>query len=113
MYYQERSGNTEGRDKSRGGHPDFEETYYPPYPPYRDEDWMRGRMYYEGRNNSSGNGSSSSGSTSSNGGGTRNYSEREMPFGENMRDRREGRSPMSRKSYMESKEMHKDKAASL
>jgi hypothetical protein len=36
-----------------------------------------------------------------------------MPFGESMRDRREGRSPMSRKMYMESKEMHKDKATSL
>jgi hypothetical protein len=55
-----------------------------------------GRMYYDGM-----------------GGGTRNYAEREMPFGESMRDRREGRSPMSRKMYMESKEMHKDKVYQL
>ena len=82
----------------------------PEYPLYRDEDWMKGRMYYDGRGNSSGGNSSG---TSSNGGGTRNYTEREMPFGESMRDRREGRSPMSRKMYMESKEMHKDKATSL
>jgi hypothetical protein len=71
---------------------------------------MKGRMYYDGRGNSSGG---NSGSTSSNGGGTRNYTEREMPFGESMRDRREGKSPMSRKMYMESREMHKDKATSL
>jgi hypothetical protein len=36
-----------------------------------------------------------------------------MPFGEVMRDRREGKSPMSRKMYMESKEMHKDKNTQL
>jgi hypothetical protein len=30
-----------------------------------------------------------------------------------MRDAREGRSPMSRRSYMESKEMHHDKAIKL
>lgn len=35
------------------------------------------------------------------------YHEKEFPF--EMRDEREGRSPMSRRMYMESKEMHKDK----
>ena len=30
-----------------------------------------------------------------------------------MRDNREGRSPMSRKSYMESKEMHHDKTKKI
>jgi hypothetical protein len=62
----------------------------------------KGRMYYDGESG-----------TRSNGGGVRNYTEREMPFGDAMRDQREGRSPMSRKMYMESKEMHKDKVASL
>ena len=77
----------------------------PDYTPRREEDWMKGRMYYDGRGGNS--------SSASNGNGTRNYTEREMPFGESMRDRREGRSPMSRKMYMESKEMHKDKTVSL
>jgi hypothetical protein len=30
-----------------------------------------------------------------------------------MRDKREGRSPISRKTYMESKEMHKDSATQM
>jgi hypothetical protein len=65
-------------------------------------------MYYDGNGTSSngGGGGSSSGSS-----GTRNYSERDLaPI---MRDQREGRSPMSRKMYMESKEMHKDKTAQM
>lgn len=38
-----------------------------------------------------------------------------MPYKplEQMRDKREGRSPISRKTYMESKEMHKDKPTQL
>jgi hypothetical protein len=64
----------------------------------REEDWDRGRMYYDGRSSV-----------------PHDYrpTEREMPFGDSMRDRREGRSPTSRKMYMESREMHKDKATSL
>lgn len=117
MYYQETPGNTDGRDMSRGGNGRRnygDEVYYPYYD--RDEDWMRGRMYYNGGNSNSRGGNSSGnsgGSSSSNGSGSRNYSEREMPFGETMRDRREGKSPMSRKMYMESKEMHKDKASQM
>ena len=111
MYYQEVPGNTDGRDMSRGGNGrrNYEgEMYYD-----RDMDWMRGRMYYNGNGSSSGNGNSSNsgGGSSSNGSGTRNYSERDL--GAIMRDQREGRSPMSRKSYMESKEMHKDKASQM
>ena len=98
MYYRE-GNNTDGRDSSRGGRRNYEEPMTM-YPDYRDMDRMKGRMYYDG-NSSSGNS------------GTRGYSEREMPFGEMMRDRREGRSPQSRKSYMESKEMHKDKTTQL
>lgn len=39
------------------------------------------------------------------------YHEREVPL--DMRDRREGRSPMSRRNYMESKEMHHGKEKKL
>lgn len=115
IYYCTVTEAMEGKEKEWGKQ---ETMYYPVVyyqdrpedPPHRDEYQMKGRMYYDGRGNSSGGNSSG---TSSNGGGTRNYTEREIPFGESMRDRREGRSPMSRKMYMESKEMHKDKATSL
>lgn len=58
------------------------------------------RQYSEG-----GGGSSSNGGGSSSGGG-RQYSEM-------MRDEREGKSPRSRRMYMESKEQHHDKAAQM
>lgn len=106
IYYCTVTEAMEGKEKEWGHQ--RETMYYPvmyPTESYRDEDWMKGRMYYDG------NGSNNS--SSSNGTGTRHYSEREMPFGEVMRDRREGKSPMSRKMYMESKEMHKDKNTQL
>lgn len=95
---------------------------------YRDMDRGMGRMYYEdpqymggndtyrqySSNGGQGNsGSSSSGSNNSSGGqgqsggNSRQYSEREYEL---MRDRREGKSPMSRRTYMEAKESHSDKA---
>lgn len=94
---------------------------------YRDMDKDMGRMYYEDprymegndtyRQYSSNSGSSSNGSNNSsgdqgqsgeNGGGSsRQYSEKEYEL---MRDRREGKSPMSRRTYMEAKESHSDKA---
>ena len=43
--------------------------------------------------------------------GSRYYTERDYPI--NFRDVREGRSPISRKMYMESKEMHHDKSKKL
>ncbi len=127
MYYRE-GNTTDGRDSSRGGEGgggrrNYEE--YMAYPYYRDMDQMEGRMYYNGGGSSGsrgggggsggggGNSGGSGGGSSSGGSGSRNYSEREMPFGEMMRDRREGRSPQNRKMYMESKEMHKDKASQL
>lgn len=107
IYYCTVTEAMEGKEKEWGK----QETMYYPVMYYegqpRDEKgrWTEsrgtGRMYYDGE----GGGRS--------GGGTRNYSEREIPFGESMRDRREGRSPMSRKMYMESKEMHKDKVYQL
>ena len=71
---------------------------------YRDMDRNNGRMYYNG------NGMTSS---SSNGNSSRQYHEREYPYPLEFRDRREGRSPMSRKMYMEAKEMKHGKEAQM
>ena len=134
MYYNEKPGNTDGRDDGRRNyngiyygedmryHGGMPYPYYPEHEYYRDMDKMKGRMYYNGNGSSGGNSGSSSSSSGNNGSsngssssnsGSRGYSEREMPFGEMMRDKREGRSPQSRKTYMESKEMHQDKATQL
>ena len=91
--------------------------YLPPYDPqeeyYRDLDKPYGRMYYsDGQRVSS---SSSSGGQESG----RNYGGRDMKgyteyvYPIDMRDRREGRSPISRKTYIESKEMHQDKTVQM
>lgn len=94
---------------------------------YRDMDKDMGRMYYEDprymegndtyRQYSSNSDSSSNGSNNSSGGqgqsgensggNSRQYSEKEYEL---MRDRREGKSPISRRTYMEAKESHSDKA---
>lgn len=75
----------------------------------RDMDRWNKRMYYSGDGNSSNNSGNMSSSSSSS--GSRNYSERELPM--EMRDYREGRSPRSRKMYMEAKEAHSDKSVQL
>lgn len=73
--------------------------YYPsPYDYNRDMDRGKGRMYYDG-GSSMGNG----------GGGTRGYYEYPMVPEFAMRDYREGRSGSTRRTYMESKEMHQPK----
>lgn len=72
--------------------------YYPEYP--RDMDRDNGRMYYSGNGSSNGSSNGNSGGNNSRGGGTRGYD------GMEMRDYREGRSPMSRRTYMEGKQMH-------
>lgn len=64
---------------------------------YRDMDYNMGRMYYEGSTSYAQDGNRQSA------GESRNYSGREYPI--ELRDYREGRSPMSRKNYMERK-MH-------
>lgn len=66
------------------------------YPYERDMDREKGKMYY-----------TPSGNSNTNSSGTAYYTEQEYPI--TMRDYREGRSPMSRRMYMESKEMHQDK----
>ena len=64
-------------------------------------DW--GRMYYPGRVIESKDGSM-------NRGNSRYYTEKDWDmYPINMRDSREGKSPLSRKSYMEAKELHQGK----
>lgn len=93
-----------GYDEPMGDYemtPEMYRMYSPEY--LRDIDRMDGKMYYSGGSSSGGN--SSSGMSSQGGsmggsqGGSRGYSEG--------RDSREGRSGQSRRSYMETKEMHK------
>ena len=73
---------------------------------YKEDEW--GKMYYTSPTGSSngGRGNTTYGAMKA-GGGARGYTEYELPM--MMRDEREGKSHMSRKMYMESKEMHKDK----
>ena len=92
-------------EEKRGG----TNTYYytermvpPYYDYYRDVDRDHGRMYYDGNSSMP-----SSNSTSTSGSTTSNYSERPYPMMQ--RDSREGKSPISRRNYMETKQMHGDK----
>lgn len=88
----------------------YTERYIDPY--YRDMDRDHGKMYYTERSNSNS-------SMNRSGGNMSNYDDmgerwyRERPYDMPMRDMREGRSPMRRKMYMESKEMHKDSKESM
>lgn len=100
--YRGQPRDSKGRYMSRRG---YESRMMPEMYDYSDMEHMRDmdrdyrKMYYaDGMNGSSIGGSSSSMSN----GGSRGYSQ-----GGN-RDSREGRSGQSRRSYMESKEMHKD-----
>lgn len=80
---------------------------------YRDIDRGYGKMYYGD------NMSSTSGNSNKSGSSTSNYqSGEEMPnssyeYPMPMRDMREGRSPVSRRMYMESKSSHQDKSKQL
>lgn len=93
---------------------------------YRDVDRDMGKMYFDPGtyNMNNGNrmgftdynrGGSSNYAMNSNGNssGSRNYTEMTYPYPIEMRDRREGRSPTSRRSYMEAKEMHLDKPTQM
>lgn len=96
-----------------------EEGHFPPERMY----FPNEKMYYSGGR--SGNGrsgghqsnSTSRSSSSSNGGNGEGgssssyYSEREYPY--EFRDHREGRSPHSRRMYMEAKETHQDKTSQM
>ncbi len=99
MYYQGR--DSQGRFTSgRGGRRGYEEMY-PMYPD---------RAYYGGEGSSS----SSMGSSNSDGNSmnsSHGLQERAYPM--EMRDYREGSSPVRRKYYMEGKEHHQDKKAQM
>ena len=111
----------------------YTERYYPTPDYYRDMDRYYGRMYYpEGGNSSSGGNSSGSsqsgGSNSSNSSSSGNmnyysepyrsrprseeFYEKEFPM-QYLRDEREGRSPMKRKMYMESKAQGQEMSKSI
>jgi len=72
----------------------------------RNYDGMNGRMHYNGGSSNYTNGNSG-------GNGSRGYSDGWSVYPIDMRDYREGRSYMSRKNYMEGKEMHHDKAKQM
>lgn len=86
--------------KEKNGHHQHHQMYYPyRYPYYRDMDKDYGKMYYPYDEMYYG--------------GSRVYPEnghieKYNRYPVEMRDHREGRSPIMRKSYMESKELHKD-----
>ena len=102
------------------------------YPVYYDERMIRdmdrdiGRMYYPNQQRDSkgrfvydgGNGSGNNSGGASPTGGNNGYTEppyyHMMPqYPSEMRDMREGRSPMNRRSYIESKEMNKGKEVQI
>lgn len=96
-----------------------EHHYYTTYIPERDidrDEW--GRMYYPRMRDSQGRYLPEGRDGTRDGDSRRNYvefpepyHEREIPIG--LRDEREGRSPITRRMYMESKELHKDKTTKL
>lgn len=117
IYYATITKAMEEGDKEKKNHEGLGNPYQQPqntmfYPVYlRDMDKPYGRMYYDGNGNyNMGDAGSGRGGSS---GGSRNYQDHMMPPYyeypmDMMRDHREGRSPMSRKNYMESKEKSHD-----
>lgn len=93
-----------------GEHSKEKEHHYYYQQPMMYYDGGMGRMYYDGRGGDARgtNGSENRGGNSS--GNGRNYYQ-EYPI--ELRDYREGRSPKSRRMYMESKEMHHDKTKQM
>ena len=105
----------------------YTERYMPMPDYYRDMERSNGRMYYSGGGNSSSPSQSSGGNSGSS--GTQYYSSRYQPnpWGgyeeepyydkdfvlQHLRDEREGRSPMKRKMFMESKSNGSDSNKSM
>ena len=120
IYYCTITEAMKGEDKPQREMHYYTERIKEPYM-MRDYDRPYGRMYYPNGGNSSSSGGNDSSNSMSNGnsssrgysdGGRSYYEEREYPMMD-MRDPREGRSYMSRKTYMESKEMGRDKLGSI
>lgn len=99
IYYCTITKAMEAKDKEGTHSPHYYTEYNYPTPHYRDMDRNSGRMYYEDTGNTIGSMS-----------GPKYYTEWEYPM---TRDRREGKSGMSRRTYMEHKEMHVDKPMQL
>lgn len=96
----------------------YKEKYYSMYPRMMYPDNMMyndgNRMYYNGGGNSNNSGGSRGGQSGGNSGGSRNYHDWEhYPYPTEIRDYREGRSPVTRRTYMESKELHHDKTKQM
>ena len=98
-YYRGQPRDSRGRYMRRGYEMTPEMYHMYPAEHYRDMDREHGRMYYT-------EGGSNTGSDSMSSNSSRMYSE----MG---RDRREGRSGQSRRTYMESKEMGKEKGEKM
>lgn len=117
IYYATITKAMEEGDKEKKNHEGLGNPYQQPqntmfYPVYlRNMDRNSGRMYYDGASYPQG-GNSNSGGQGGNSGGSRYFQDTMMPYYEYpmelMRDQREGRSPMSRKNYMEAKEKSHD-----
>lgn len=107
-YYRGQPRDSRGRYMSRRGYsePKYHMTpeMYREHTPeeLRDMDREHGRMYYSGNGGNTSSGGMSGGNSGSSG-GSRYYGGQDS----DMRDSREGRSGMSRRNYMETKEMHK------
>jgi hypothetical protein len=102
IYYQTITDAMEEKEHRRNEEYHYYTERYMPID-YRMMDRGDGKMYYNGM----GHDTSIKESMEHRG----EWREKEMPF--EMRDVREGRSHMSRKTYMESKEMHHDKGVKL
>lgn len=111
MYYCSIVEAMENKDKEKQIHNHY--AYYTEHPYYIDRDMDRkyGRMYYPDYDIGIRRYDSSISNRNGDGSSNRQYSEKEMPI--DFRDSREGRSPTSRKMYMESKELHHDKAKKM
>lgn len=117
IYYATITKAMEEGDKEKKNHEGLGNPYQQPqntmfYPVYlRDMDRNSGRMYYDGASYPQGS-NSNSGGQEGNSGGSRYFQDTMMPYYEYpmelMRDQKEGRSPMSRKNYMEAKEKSSD-----
>ena len=120
IYYATITKAMEEGDKEKKNHEGLGNPYQQPqntmfYPVYlRDMDRNSGRMYYDGISYAQGDRTSSGEQRGNSGGlgGSRNFQDTMMPYYEYpmelMRDQREGRSPISRKNYMEAKEKSHD-----
>lgn len=99
---------TEAMEKSEKEQKEMKQpVYYTEYRPYEyQRDMDMDKMYYSG-----GNSRPSQGTTARYMPEESRYYSTSYPM--TVRDYREGRSPMSRKMYMESKEMHKDKTTQM